>query len=79
MKEVMNDAKDIIVKKCFLPDLDKKRIKNTSFLLELIRLEVRAAKLADPILNAYSLHDMGFIQKENGMEIMLYFKPKEVV
>lgn len=79
MKNAMNDANDIIVKKCFLPEIDKKKIKNTSFLLELIRLEVRAAKLADPVLNAYSLHDMGFIQKDNGMEIILYFKPKEVI
>lgn len=79
MREINEESNDVIIRTCFIPDLDKTKIKDTSFLLQLIRLEVRAAKLADLRLEKYSLHDMGFVQKETGLEIKLYFRPRVAV
>jgi hypothetical protein len=79
MREIKEESNDVIIKTCFIPELDKTEIKDTAILLQIIRLEVRAAKLADRQLENYSLHDMGFVQKERGMEIKLYFRPREAV
>ncbi|MHB8169975.1 MAG: hypothetical protein ACYDG6_00295 [Thermincolia bacterium] len=61
----------------FLPNQQKEVMENPGPLLRELRSTVQQVRQEEPHLADYQLYDMGFVQREDGLEVNLYFIPDE--